>query len=146
MAGLKERTLCIIKPDAVAKKAIGGIVAMIEDEGFDILGLRMTRLTMDDAMAFYVVHKERPFYGPLAQFMASGPIVAMVLEKEGAIADLRRLMGATDSRKAEEGTIRAKFGTDIERNAVHGSDSPESARFEIPFFFSQSDLQPKDGA
>lgn len=146
MAGVKERTLCIIKPDAVAKKAIGEIVGMLEKEGFDILGLRMMRLTMDDAMAFYVVHKERPFYAPLAQFMASGPVVAIALEKEDAIAALRRLMGVTDSTKAEEGTIRAKFGTDIERNAIHGSDSQESARFEIPFFFSQNDLQPRGSA
>ena len=144
--GTKERTLCIIKPDAVAKKAVGNIIGMLEEEGFDILGLRMMRLSLDDAMAFYIVHKDRPFYHSLASFMVSGPVIAMVLEKENAIADLRELMGATDSKKAKEGTIRARYGTDIERNAVHGSDSPDSARFEIPFFFSQGDLQPLERA
>lgn len=135
-----ERTLSIIKPDAVASNYSGKIIDMLEENGFSIVGMKKIKLSKEDAEKFYIVHKERPFYSSLTTFMSEGPIIVMVLEKENAIEEYRKLMGATNPEDAEEGTIRKKFGTNIERNAVHGSDSKESASFEIPFFFSEIEL------
>ncbi len=135
-----ERTLGIIKPDAVAFKNAGKIIDMLETNGFSIIGMKKIHLTKEQAKKFYIVHKERPFYDSLTTFMSEGPIVVMVLEKENAIEDYRKIMGATNPEEAEEGTIRKLFGTNIERNAVHGSDSKESASFEIPFFFNELEL------
>jgi nucleoside-diphosphate kinase len=135
-----ERTFGIVKPDAVAKGAIGGVVDMIEKFGLKIVGLRMLRMSGLEAETFYAVHKERPFYRDLVKFMTSGPVVVMAIEGENAIARYREVMGPTDSRKAPEGTIRQKYGTDIEKNAVHGSDAADTARTEIAFFFSGSSL------
>lgn len=130
-----ERTLLIVKPDAVAKNAIGNILMRLEAEGFVIRELRLEQLTTEKAQAFYEVHKERPFYGELVEFMTSGPAVPTVLERDNAVAHLRQFIGETDSTKAAAGTIRAEFGTDIQCNAVHASDSPENAAREIDFFF-----------
>ncbi len=130
-----ECTLLIIKPDAVAKNAIGNILMRLETEGFVIRDLRKLQLSQEQAQQFYAVHKERPFYGELVEFMTSGPAVPTVLEREDAVAHLRQVIGATDSTKAEPGTIRAEFGTDVQCNAVHASDSPENAAGEIGFFF-----------
>ncbi len=135
-----ERTFGIVKPDAVANGAIGGVVAAVEAGGLRVVGLRMTRLDAKKAEGFYAVHRERPFFKDLVAFMTSGPCVVMAIEGENAIARYRELMGPTDSRKAPTGTIRAKYGTDIERNAVHGSDGPDTARFELSYFFASSDL------
>jgi len=135
-----ERTLTIIKPDATAARHVGEIIADIEKAGFRILGIRKLRLTQAQAEAFYQVHRERPFYKDLVKFMTEDDVVPIALEREGAIAKLREIMGATDSKKAAPGTIRNKFGTDIERNAIHGSDAPETAAVEVGFFFSQSEL------
>src|SRR5436190_9102991 len=135
-----ERTFGIVKPDAVAKNAIGGVVDMIEKAGLKLLALRLTRLTEGQARAFYAVHKERPFFPDLVKFMTSGPCVVMAIEGENAVARYREVMGPTDATKAPEGTIRGQFGTNIERNAVHGSDAPETARTEIGFFFTPADL------
>ena len=135
-----ERTLSIIKPDAVAKNVIGEIYARFERSGLKIVAARMMWLSRQDAEGFYAVHKERPFFKDLVEFMISGPVMVQVLEGDNAIAKNRELMGATDSKKAAAGTIRQKFGTDIERNAVHGSDAPDTARFEIGFFFSGAEL------
>jgi nucleoside-diphosphate kinase len=135
-----ERTLTIIKPDATAAANIGGIISEIEKAGFRILGMRKLQLSRSQAEAFYQVHRERPFFGARVEFMTSGEVVPMALEREGAIAKLREIMGATDSKKAAPGTIRNKFGTDIERNAIHGSDAPETAAAEIAFFFNLADL------
>jgi len=135
-----ERTFSIIKPDAVAKNAIGSIVAKFEAGGLRVVAQRMVRLSEAQARGFYAVHKERPFYNALVQFMTEGPVVVQVLEGENAIARNREIMGATNSKEAAPGTIRNEFGTDIERNAVHGSDAPETARTEIAFFFSAADL------
>ncbi|MEP7363133.1 MAG: nucleoside-diphosphate kinase [Acidobacteriota bacterium] len=135
-----ERTFGIIKPDAVANGSAGAILAAIEEAGFKLVGFKKTRLSTAVAQAFYAVHKERPFYNGLVTFMTEGPVVVMVLEKENAIADWRKLMGATNPEKAEAGTLRKRFATDIERNAVHGSDAPETAAVEIPFFFTGSEL------
>ena len=135
-----ERTLTILKPDSVSAGKAGAILAHLEKEGFRILGMRKTRLATEQARAFYAVHKERPFYDALVKFMTEGPVVVAALEREDAVPHLRRTMGATDSRKAEPGTIRQLFGTDIERNAVHGSDAPETAKYEIGFFFSGAEL------
>jgi nucleoside-diphosphate kinase len=135
-----ECTLTIIKPDATAAANIGGIISEIEKAGFRILGMRKLQLSRSQAEAFYQVHRERPFFGALVEFMTSGEVVPMALEREGAIAKLREIMGATDSKKAAPGTIRNKFGTDIERNAIHGSDAPETAAAEIAFFFNLADL------
>jgi len=129
-----EKTLMIIKPDATAKRAIGDIISMVEDK-FEIAGIIMKRLTVEEAREFYAVHKGKPFYDALVEFMTSGPVVGLLLQGEDAIKRLREVVGATDPSKARPGTIRAKFGTDIQRNAVHASDSPESAAYEIPFFF-----------
>ena len=135
-----ERTLAIIKPDAVEKQAIGPIVGRIQEEGFRIRGLRLVHLTREEAEGFYDVHRERPFFGDLVGFMSSGPCVVMALEAEGAIDRWREVIGATDSTQAAAGTIRNLFGTDIERNAVHGSDAVETARTEIGYFFREVEL------
>jgi nucleoside-diphosphate kinase len=137
-----ERTLCIVKPDAVAKQSTGAILARIEESGLRLIACRMVKLSKDDAGRFYAVHRERPFYGELTDFMSSGPIVVCVLEGEGAIGKWRDLMGATDPAKAPEGSIRREFGTNVERNATHGSDAPETARWEIGFFFGERELRP----
>jgi nucleoside-diphosphate kinase len=131
-----ERTLTIIKPDAVARGVAGQIVARLEQAGLTILAARLVHLTPAQAEGFYIVHKDRPFYRSLCAFMSQGPCLPMVLEGEDAIARLRDLMGATDPAKAAPGTIRKDFAGSIEANAIHGSDSHESARFEIPYFFS----------
>lgn len=136
-----ERTLCIVKPDAVEKRSSGAILARIEESGMRIIACRMLLLSQEDAGRFYAVHRERPFYGELTQFMSSGPIVVSVLEGEGAIGRWRDLMGATDPAKAAEASIRRDFGTNVERNATHGSDAPETARWEIGFFFSEQELR-----
>lgn len=130
----------MIKPDAVAKGHAGAILAAIEENGFTVVGLKKTRLSVAQAQAFYAVHKERPFYNDLVKFMTEGPVVVMVLEKADAITGWRALMGATNPAKAEEGTLRKRFAENIERNAVHGSDAPETAAVEIPFFFSAAEL------
>jgi nucleoside-diphosphate kinase len=135
-----ERTFGIVKPDAVAKGAIGGVIDMIEKAGLKIIGLRLTRLTTAEAESFYAVHKARPFYKDLVAFMTSGPVAVMAIEGENAVARYREAMGPTDSKKAPVGTIRQKYGTDIEKNAVHGSDAPETARVEIAFFFTGAEL------
>lgn len=135
-----QRTLTIIKPDAVKAGRAGAILAHLEREGFVLLAGRKTRLSRPQAEAFYEVHRERPFYAALVSFMTEGPVWVVALEREDAVAHLRAVMGATDSKKAETGTIRNLYGTDIERNAIHGSDSPENALREIGFFFSQSEL------
>lgn len=135
-----ERTFGIIKPDAVAMNAVGGVLGLIEEGGLRIIGLRLTRLTPAQAEGFYAVHRDRPFFKSLVAFMTSGPVVVMALEGEGAIARYRELMGPTDSKKAPAGTIRHKYGTDIERNAVHGSDAPDTARFELGYFFPAHEL------
>jgi nucleoside-diphosphate kinase len=135
-----ERTLSIIKPDAVAARQAGEILAMIEKAGFRILALRMTRLTETQAKGFYAVHREKPFFAGLVKFMTEGPIIVMALEREDAILKWREVMGATNPASAAQGTIRQRFGTSIERNCVHGSDAPETAETELQFFFSTADL------
>lgn len=134
-----ETTLAIIKPDAVAAGHSGKILAHLEREGFKIRGLRMLRLTPAQAGEFYAVHRERPFYSSLVEFMTGGPCVPVALERAGAVAGLREAMGATDVAKAAPGTIRNLYGTSIERNAIHGSDSPENAAREVAFFFAEAD-------
>ncbi|MCY3787794.1 MAG: nucleoside-diphosphate kinase [Gemmatimonadetes bacterium] len=131
-----ERTLMIIKPDAVAKNAIGQIIARVEGEGFVVRALRMVELSTEQARAFYAVHRERPFYGELVEFMTSGPAVPMVLERADAVAHLRDFIGPTNSTEAPAGTIRGDFGTDVQCNAVHASDSAVNAKSEIAFFFA----------
>ncbi len=135
-----ERTLAIIKPDAVSKGYVGRIVSRIEEEGFVIRAMKMLRLSKQEAEAFYYVHREKPFFEELTRFMSSGPVVVMVLEGEGAIKRWREVMGATDPAKAAEGTLRRLYGSNITMNAVHGSDAPETADFEIKFFFSGMEL------
>ena len=135
-----ERTFGMIKPDAVASGHIGDILNVIRDSGFRIAGMKMRRISRPEAEAFYAVHKERPFYPSLVAFISDGPVVAMVLEGENAIARWRDVMGATNPANAAEGTIRKKFAESIERNAVHGSDAPETAAQEIPFFFTTAEL------
>jgi nucleoside-diphosphate kinase len=135
-----ERTFAIIKPDAVEKGQTGEILTMIQQNGFRVLGMRMLRLTKPEAEAFYAVHKERPFFQGLVTFMTEGPVVVLVLEREDAVAKWRELMGATNPANAAEGTIRKRFAENIERNSVHGSDAPETAAQEIPFFFSAAEL------
>jgi len=135
-----EKTFTILKPDTVKAGNIGAIISQLEKEGFRIRAMKMVHLTEAQAQGFYYVHKERPFFGSLVKFMSEGPIVPMVLEADNAIEKLRKVMGATDSKKAEAGTIRKQFGTDIERNAIHGSDGPETAAFEIAYFFSQLEI------
>jgi len=135
-----ERTLSIIKPDAVAKNVVGQIVSRFENAGLKIVAARMTQLSRQQAEGFYAVHRERPFFNDLVEFMVSGPVFVQVLEGEGAIAKNRDLMGATDPKKADAGTIRADFADSIDANAVHGSDSPETAAVEIAYFFAASDV------
>ena len=135
-----ERTLTIIKPDAVAKNVAGQIIARFEQAGLQVLAAKLVHLSPAQAGGFYIVHKERPFYRSLCAFMTQGPCLPMVLEGEGAIARLRDLMGATDPAKAAPGTIRKDFASSIEANAVHGSDSPQSAAFEIPYFFGALEI------
>jgi len=138
---MTERTFSIIKPDAVAAGQAGEILAMIQQAGFKILGLRMTRLTEAQAQGFYAVHRERPFYAGLDKFMPEGPILVMALEREDAITGLREVMGATNPANAAEGTVRKLFAGSIERNCIHGSDAPETAAVELSYFFSALDLQ-----
>ncbi len=133
---MSEKTLAIIKPDAVKKRVIGRIIQRIEDEGFNILGLKMVKLSQEEAKKFYAVHKDKPFYDSLTEFMSSGPIVVLLLEGEQAIKHWREVMGATNPAEARPGTLRREFGFSIERNAVHGSDSPQTAETEIKFFFN----------
>ncbi len=134
------RTLCIIKPDAIEKKVLGEIISFLEKRGFEIKAQRMVWLDKKQAGRFYSVHKDKPFYHSLTDFMSSGPCVVMVLEKPNAVEDLRTVMGATDPKKAQEGSIRKLYGTDVEKNAIHGSDSPENAEKEIRFFFSEMEI------
>jgi nucleoside-diphosphate kinase len=135
-----ERTLSIVKPDAVARNQIGKIVSMLEAGGLRIAAARFLRLSKRDAERFYAVHRERPFFGSLTEFMSEGPILVMALEGPNAIAKNREIMGATDPAKAVEGTIRKAVGTNVERNAVHGSDAPETAKQEIAFFFGELEI------
>jgi nucleoside-diphosphate kinase len=137
MAG--NRTFTMIKPDAVADKHIGGITKMIEEAGFRIVAMKMTKLSEERAGQFYEVHKERPFYGELKNYMSSGHIVAMILEKDNAVADFRKLIGATNPANAEPGTIRKLYAKSLEANAIHGSDSDENAQVEGSFFFSRTE-------
>jgi nucleoside-diphosphate kinase len=138
-----ERTLSIIKPDEVAKNVVGQILARFETAGLRIIAARMAQLSRADAEQFYAVHKARPFFNDLVSFMISGPVMIQVLEGEGAIAVNRQLMGATDPKKADKGTIRADFADSIDANAVHGSDAPETAAAEIAFFFAGMNLCPR---
>ncbi len=135
-----ETTLAILKPDTVAAGKAGQVLAHLEREGFTIRGLKVLHLTREQAGGFYAVHRERPFYPHLVEFMTSGPCIPVALERDNAVAYLREVMGATDVAKAAPGTIRNLFGTSIERNAIHGSDSPENAAIESAFFFSRAEL------
>jgi len=135
-----QRTLSIIKPDGIGKGLIGEVVRRFEKEGIRIIAMRMFRLTLREAEGFYAVHRERPFFGSLTEFMSSGPIVVMVLEGDDVISRNRALMGATDPKKADKGTIRADFADSVERNIVHGSDATETAETEIRYFFSDLDV------
>lgn len=135
-----ERTLTILKPDCVRKGLIGDVTKRIQEAGFSILAMKMTRLTKDTAGGFYAVHKERPFYDDLCEFMSSGPCVPMILEKENAIEDFRTFIGATNPAEAEEGTIRAEFADSVGENIIHGSDSVENGRLEAAYFFAESDV------
>ncbi len=136
-----ERTLAIIKPDAVAAGNAGAILTTIEQAGFRLLAMRLTRLTKAQAEGFYAVHRERPFFQGLVKFMTEGPVIVMALEREDAIKKWREVMGATNPANAAEGTIRKRFGANIERNAVHGSDAPETAQFELGWFFAGAELE-----
>src|SRR5512140_347236 len=135
-----ERTRSIIKPDGVEKGIIGKVIARFEAQGLKPVAIRLARLSQAEAEGFYAVHKARPFFNDLVKFMTSGPVVLMVLEGEGAIARNREVMGATDPKKAADGTIRKDFATDIEKNTVHGSDSPENAKIEVSYFFPEIDI------
>jgi nucleoside-diphosphate kinase len=135
-----EMTLAILKPDSVAAGHAGRILAHLEAEGFVVRGCRLVRLSVEQARAFYEVHRERPFYGSLVEFMTSGPVMPLALERRDAVPHLRQVMGATDVAKAAPGTVRALYGTSIERNAIHGSDSVENAALEVGFFFARSEL------
>jgi len=135
-----ERTFAIIKPDAVERNIAGKIIEKIESAGFVVVGMKKIRLTKQEAEGFYYVHKERPFFGDLCSYMSRGPVIVLALEKDNAILDWRTLMGATNPANADIGTIRKEFGLGLEENSVHGSDSPESASYEIPYFFSQLEL------
>jgi nucleoside-diphosphate kinase len=135
-----QRTFSILKPDTVNAGKAGAVLAEIEKAGFQIRAMKLLHLTEAQAQGFYYVHKERPFFGSLVKFMTEGPIVAMVLEADNAIERLRKTMGATDPTKADNGTIRKLFGTNIERNAIHGSDGPDTAAFEITYFFNQLEI------
>ena len=135
-----ERTLSIVKPDGVSKNVIGDVISRFEKKRLKISALRMLKLSKEDAEQFYIVHKERPFYGSLTAFMSEGPVVVMTISGENAIAKVREIMGATNPKEAAAGTIRADLATDIEHNIVHGSDSQQSAEYEIPFFFSALEI------
>jgi nucleoside-diphosphate kinase len=137
---MTERTFFMVKPDAMRARTLGKILAMVEASGLAIVAGRIRQLSVDDAQRFYAVHKERPFFGDLVKFMTSGPVFTGVLEGDGAIKRWRDLMGPTDSKKAPKGTVRGEFGTDVEQNASHGSDAPETARAEIAFFFPGAEL------
>lgn len=137
---MSNRTLAILKPDCIRKNLIGQVITKINEAGFKILALKMTHLTKDSASGFYEVHKERPFFGELVDFMTSGPCVPIVLEKEDAVAEFRKLIGATNPANAEEGTIRKLYADGIEQNIVHGSDSDENAKIEIAHFFSRKEV------
>jgi nucleoside-diphosphate kinase len=136
-----ERTFAIIKPDAVAKKATGAILQRIEESGLEIVAMKRLHMSEQLARGFYAVHKARPFFGDLVKFMSSGPVVLLVLEGDGAIRRWRDLMGPTNSQDAPPGTIRGDFGTDVERNASHGSDAPATAKVEIAYFFNATEIQ-----
>ncbi len=142
---MKERTLAILKPDCVRKELIGEVIKRIQEEGFEIAAMKMTRLTSATAGGFYAVHKERPFYEDLCAFMSSGPCVPMVLEKENAVEDFRALIGATDPSEAAEGTIRASFADGIEQNIVHGSDSIDNGKKEAAYFFTEEEITANKG-
>ena len=135
-----QRTFSIIKPDAVAKAATGDILRTLQEKGFRVIGMKMLEITKEQAEGFYAVHAGKPFFGALTDFMSSGPIVVLALEKDNAIADLRDLMGATNPANAKEGTIRKKWAENIERNAIHGSDADDTARFELSYFFAGHEL------
>jgi nucleoside-diphosphate kinase len=137
---MSKRTFTIIKPDSVRKGNFGKIISRIEAEGFRVLGVKKVELSQRQAQSFYGVHRERPFFGSLVEYMTSGPVYVAALEREGAVAHLRQIMGATDPTKADAGTIRKEFGESIEQNAIHGSDSDENANIEIAFFFAESEL------
>ena len=137
---MTERTFFIVKPDAVRARVLGKVLAMIEASGLSIVAGRIRQLTTDDAQRFYAVHRERPFFGDLVKFMTSGPVFVGVLEGDNAIKRWRDLMGPTDSKKAPKGTVRGEFGTDVEQNASHGSDAPETAHSEVAFFFPGLEL------
>ena len=137
---MTNRTFAMIKPDAVKKNLVGQIITKFTEAGFKVKAMKMTRLTKDSAQGFYEVHKERPFYNDLVEFMISGPVVALALEKENAVADYRKLIGATDPAEAEEGTVRKLYADSKSENAVHGSDSDENAAIEIAHFFSRHEL------
>ncbi|OGN63035.1 MAG: nucleoside-diphosphate kinase [Chlamydiae bacterium RIFCSPHIGHO2_12_FULL_49_11] len=139
----KERTLSIIKPDAVMKNVIGQIIQRFEDNGLELIGAKMMQLSKETAEAFYAIHRERPFFGDLVAFMTSGPVLVSVLEGENAVKKNRDIMGATDPKKAIPGTIRADFAESIDANAVHGSDSLENAGIEIAFFFKDGEILPR---
>jgi nucleoside-diphosphate kinase len=138
---MNERTLSIVKPDAVKKNAIGDILRRLESAGLKIVAAKLVSLSKAEAQGFYAVHKERPFFESLTTFMSSGSILVAVLEGADAIQTNRRIMGATDPAKADAGTIRRDWGTDVEKNAVHGSDGPDTARWEIAYFFSEMEIQ-----
>jgi nucleoside-diphosphate kinase len=135
-----ERTLAIIKPDAVERRLAGRIIQRIDDEGFQIRAMRLVRMSAQDAEGFYAIHRQRPFFGSLTAFMSSGPAIVMVLEAPDAISKWRTLMGATDPAKADAGTLRKEFAQSIERNATHGSDAAETAAYEIGYFFAGIEL------
>ncbi len=137
---MSNRTFTIVKPDSVRKGNFGKIVSRLESEGFRILGLKKTSLSKKQAEGFYAVHRERPFFASLVEYMTSGPVYVAALQRDNAVAHLRKVMGATDPAKADAGTIRKEFGESIEQNAIHGSDSDENAAIEIAFFFSTSEL------
>lgn len=137
---MTNKTFAMIKPDAVRKNLAGQIITKFTEAGFKVKAMKMTRLTKESAQGFYEVHKERPFYNDLVEFMSSGPVVALALEKENAVADYRKLIGATDPAEAEEGTIRKLYADSKSENAVHGSDSDENAAIEIAHFFSRNEL------
>ena len=135
-----QKTFTILKPDTLKAGNMGAIVAVLEKQGFRVRAMKMLHLTTSQAEGFYYVHKERPFFSQLVKFMTEGPVVTMVLESENAIEKLRKVMGATDPAKADAGTIRKQFGTNIERNAIHGSDGPETAAFEMSYFFNALEI------
>jgi nucleoside-diphosphate kinase len=135
-----ERTLCIIKPDAVEKRKQGAVLQRLLDEGFRVVAMRQAQLTRGEAEGFYAVHRERPFYGELCTFMTRGPVVLLALERDDAVAHLRNVIGATDPAKAAEGTVRKLYGANVGENAVHGSDSPENGRIETAYYFPGAEL------